>query len=114
MINLCNKKKELNLKYELENNVNLVKFENQFIEISFNENLNKNFVKDLSNKLIEWTKKRWIISFSKKSGDYTIKQKKNMKKIEKFELAKKSKMYQKVLETFENAELIDIDGSIDE
>ena len=37
-----------------------------------------------------------------------------MKKIEKFELAKKSKMYQKVLETFENAELIDIDGSIDE
>ena len=59
-------KKEINLKYELENNVNLVKFENGIIEISFNDNLNKNFVKDLSTKLLDWTNKRWIISFSKK------------------------------------------------
>ena len=66
LINACNKKKEIQLKYELENHVNLVSFETQQIEISFNENLDKNFVKNLSFKLYEWTNLRWIIAFSKK------------------------------------------------
>ena len=53
------------MKYELENNVNLVKFENLRIEISFNDRLDKNFVKDLTYKLNEWTGERWIITLSK-------------------------------------------------
>ncbi len=52
LINICNQKKEIKLKYELETNVNLVSFEDQRIEISFNENLDKRFLlKDLSTKL---------------------------------------------------------------
>ena len=50
---ICNQKKEIKLKYELEKNVNLVSFEKNRIEISFNDNLDKNFVKDLSLKLFE-------------------------------------------------------------
>ena len=67
LIKICLEKKELHLKYELETNVNLVSFKKQSIEISFNENLNKNFVKDLSLKLFEWTNLRWIIAFSKET-----------------------------------------------
>ena len=44
--------KEMKLKYELENNVNLVLFTNNRIEISFNPNLNKNFVKDYQKNYI--------------------------------------------------------------
>ena len=62
---MCLEKKEMKLKYELENNVNLVSFSNMNIEISFNDKLNKSFVKDLSEKLYDWTKNRWLISFSK-------------------------------------------------
>ena len=69
LIDMCNQKKELKLKYELETNVNLVNFDNQRVEISFNENLDKDFVKDLSLKLFEWTNERWIITFSKKNAD---------------------------------------------
>ena len=47
----------MSLKYELETNVKLVSFENKLIEISFNDNLNKNFIKDLTSKLFEWTSK---------------------------------------------------------
>ena len=65
LIEICLEKKEMKLKYELENNVNLVSFSNMNIEISFNDKLNKNFVKDLSEKLYDWTKNRWLISFSK-------------------------------------------------
>ena len=44
LIKLSSKKKEIELKYDLEKNVNLVKFTDGKIDISFNENLGKNFV----------------------------------------------------------------------
>ena len=66
----------MKLKYELENNVNLVSFSNMNIEISFNDKLNKSFVKDLSEKLYDWTKNRWLISFSKEKGSMSEKDKK--------------------------------------
>jgi len=108
LIDLCNKKKEIKLKYELENNVNLVTFAAGRIEIAFNENLDKDFIKDLSNKLYEWTYKRWIISLSKKEGAISKKQEKQINKNKIFEDAKKSIIYKKVLETFSDAELIDV------
>ena len=64
----------------MEKNVNLVRFEKNRIEISFNDNLDKNFVKNLSTKLFEWTGERWIISFSKEKGQESIKEKEKSKK----------------------------------
>ena len=109
LIKICVEKKELHLKYELETNVNLVSFKNQRIEISFNENLNKNFVKDLSLKLFEWTNLRWIIAFSKQNGKPTIKEVDKINKSQMFSSAKKSKIIKKVEEVFPDVELIDIE-----
>ena len=50
------------------------------IEISFNDKLNKSFVKDLSEKLYDWTKNRWLISFSKEKGEVSEKEKKKVLK----------------------------------
>ena len=108
LISLCDKKKELKLKYELINNINLVSFSECRIEIGFNENLNKDFIKDLSNKLFDWTGKRWIISLSKKKGAISKKQEATINKNKLFDEAKKSKIYKKVLEIFPDAELTDI------
>ena len=109
LIKICVEKKELHLKYELETNVNLVSFKNQRIEISFNENLNKNFVKDLSLKLFEWTNLRWIIAFSKQNGNPTIKEVDKINKSKIFSSAEKSKIIKKVEEVFPDVELIDIE-----
>src|SRR5210317_56629 len=57
LINLANKNREIELKFDLERNVRLVKFEQGKIDISFNEHLSKDFIKNLSQKLIEWTGK---------------------------------------------------------
>ncbi len=108
LIKLCNQKKELKLKYELETNVNLVSFSNQRIAISFNENLNKDFVKELTLKLYEWTGKRWIIAFSKEIGELSEKQKKDNKKLKIFEDVKNENIYKKVLENFPDVELVDV------
>ena len=109
LINMCNQKKELKLKYELETNVNLVNFDNQRVEISFNENLDKDFVKNLSLKLFEWTNERWIITFSKKSGQASKKQRNEINKKQLLFEAKKSEAYKKMLEKFPDAELIDVE-----
>ena len=109
LIMLCNKKKEIKLKYELENNVNLVNFENNRIEISFNDNLDKSFVKDLSEKLFQWTNKRWIISFSKEAG---LPSKKQVEKKNKDDLLKRANVsmeYKKIIDAFPDAKLIEID-----
>ena len=109
LIELCNTKKEIKLKYELERNVNLVSFENGRIEISFNEDLDKEFIKNLSNRLFEWTNKRWIITLSKKTGNISKKDfiKKNKKK--DLEDAKNTNVYKKIVEVFSDAELINVE-----
>ena len=104
----CFDKKEIKLKYELEKNVNLVKFEKNMIEISFNENLDKNFVKDLSSKLFDWTGERWIISFSQLKGDVSMREKKQKIKRSLMDEAKNSKIYKDVIKNFPDAELTNI------
>ena len=108
LLEICTKNKEMKLKYELEKNVNLVSFEKNRIEISFNDNLDKNFVKELSLKLFEWTSERWIITFSKSKGEISIKEREIIKKNELFEKAKQSQIYKNVLEKFSDANLVDV------
>ena len=114
LIEICNIKKEIKLKYELETNVNLVSFENKRIEISFNNHLDKEFIKNLSSKLYEWTNDRWIISLSKKIGELSKKEKDIISKKKFLENAKRGEVYKKVLEIFPDAELIDINVKRDE
>ena len=108
LVSICSEKKEMKLKYELEKNVNLVSFEKNRVEISFNDNLEKNFVKDLSLKLFEWTNQRWIITLSKIKGEKTIKEKEKIEKNEIIEEAKNTELYKKVLEKFSDASLINV------
>ena len=111
LLEISLKKKELKLKYELEKNVNLVKFENGMMEISFNDNLDKDFVKDLSTKLFEWTNQRWIISFSKIKGELSVKDRKKNKQIEIMKNSKKTDLYKSMLDHFSDAELIDVNDN---
>ena len=108
LLEICSSKKEIRLKYELEKNVNLVSFENQRIEISFNEDLDKNFIKDLSSKLYEWTNNRWIITLSKTKGQPSIKEIEVNLKEKLVENVKNSSIYNEILKKFPDAELIDV------
>ena len=108
LLDLTNKYKEIELKFDLERNVRLVKFEQGKIDISFNENLSKDFIKNISNKLNEWTGKRWIISLSKDKGETTVYEKKNLQKKELLEQMKQSEIYKKIMATFPDIELVDV------
>jgi len=108
LIKLSSKKKEIELKYDLERNVNLVKFSDGKIDIGFNENLGKNFVRNLSEKLLEWTGKRWVITLTKTIGQKTFSELQSMKKKESLEKESKTEVYKKFKDVFTDAELVDI------
>ncbi len=108
LLKICTEKKEMKLKYELEKNVNLVRFEKNRIEISFNEHLDKNFVKDLSSKLLEWTNERWIITFSKDKGEVSIKDKEKNEEIKLIEKIKNTRSFKNFLKKFPDANLLNV------
>ena len=98
----------------MERNVKLVSFRNGTIDISFNEKLNKNFIKNLTEKLYNWTGERWIISLNKKLGDKTIFEKKSESKNNQITEAKKNERIKKLLEVFDDAALINVQKKGDE
>ena len=108
LINLAIKEKEIELKYDLERNVKLVSFNKGKIDISFNEKLNKNFIKNLTEKLLSWTGERWIISLSKNSNAKSIYEKNQEDKNNMIEEFKKSKVAQDIQKAFPDAKLIDL------
>ena len=109
LVEVTNINKEIELKFDLERNVRVVKFENGKIDISFNEKLSKNFVRSLTEKLKLWTGERWIISLSKEVGKSTIFENKETFKNNLLQEALESEVYKKIKESFPDAELSDVE-----
>ena len=109
LIKICEKNKELKFKYELENNLRIVSFKNKKIEISFSSNLDKSFVKELSAKLLEWTKCRWIIAFSKEKSQSTVKEKNDNLQKDLLKKEANSNFAKEVKKIFPDAELLKIE-----
>ena len=108
LINLADKEKEVELKYDLERNVKLVSFNRGKINISFNERLNKNFIKILTEKLLSWTNERWIISLSKDEGAKTIYERNLEVKSENILKVKNSDEAKKILSAFPDAKIVEV------
>ena len=108
LIKLTSTKKEIHLKYDLENNVNLIKFSEGKIDISFNENLDKNFVRNLSEKLLEWTGIRWLITLANKPGQKTFSELQDIKIKELLDQEKNGEIYKKFKNIFSDGELLEV------
>jgi len=108
LIQIASKEKEVELKYDLERNVKLVSFAPGKLNIMFNEKLNKNFIKILTEKLLKWTGERWIISLSKEQGEETIYEKNLTNKKEKLSKEMNSQAVKDFLNAFPDAKLVDV------
>jgi DNA polymerase-3 subunit gamma/tau len=108
LIEVTTKEQEVELKYDLERNVKLVSFTPGKMSITFNEKLNKNFIKILTEKLLKWTGKRWFISLSKEQGEETIYEKNLTNKKDKLAKEMNSEVVKNFLAAFPYAKLIDV------
>ena len=111
LVDLANKEKEIELKYDLERNVKLVSFNKGKINICFNESLNKNFIKNLTEKLYKWTGERWIITLSKNTEAKSLYEKNQESKNNLIEVFRDSKIAKEIEAAFPDAELIDVQNS---
>ena len=109
LVNQANKEKEITLKYDLERNVKLVSFNKGKIDISFNEQLNKDFIKNLTEKLLKWTGERWIISFSKNSEAKSIYEKNMEIKAGQIEKFNQSKTAKEIAAAFPDAKITNVE-----
>jgi len=108
LIQLVSQNKEVELKYDLEKNVSLVNFSEGKIDITINDKLGKNFIRNLSEKLFMWTGKRWVISLTKKKGKVPFAELNLKKKQDLLKKAKESDFYKNFIKNFPDAELIEI------
>ena len=108
LIQVATKEKEAELKYDLERNVKPVSFTPGKMNITFNEKLNKNFIKILTEKLLKWTGERWIISLGKEQGEETIYEKNLTNKKNKLTQEMNSEVVKDFLNAFPDAKLIDV------
>jgi len=108
LIKLVSENKEIELKYDLERNVSLVKFSEGKIDISFNEKLGKNFIRNLSEKLFSWTGKRWVISLTREKGEKSYAELSSLKKKDLLEKEKTGEFYKNFKENFPDAELLEV------
>ena len=113
LIQVITKEKEVELKYDLERNVNLVSFVRGKINITFNEKLNKNFIKILSERLLKWTGERWIISLSKDQGEKTFYEKNLADKEKKLEKEMNSDLVKDFISAFPGAKLTSVNEEED-
>ncbi len=109
LINLASKKKEIELKYDLERHVSIVKFLEGKVDITFNEKLSKNFVRKLSEKLLEWTGKRWVISLTKEIGKKNYLETKKIEEEKTIEDEKNNEVYKKFKDLFPDGELVKVE-----
>ncbi len=108
LIEIATQAKELELKYDLERNVKLVSFTENKINITFNERLNKSFIKILTEKLLKWTGERWIISLSKEEGEKTFYESSVIEKSSKILKEKNNRTVKEIISNFPDAKLVDV------
>jgi len=108
LIEVATTEKEVELKFDLERNVKLVSFTSGKMNITFNDKLNKNFIKILTEKLLKWTGERWFISLSKEQGEETVYEKNLINKKNKLAKGMSSEAVQDFFTAFPDAKLIDV------
>ena len=87
----------------------LIKFSEGKIDINFDENIGKNFVRNLAEKLLKWTGKRWIITLTKSTDQKTFLEHQSINKKKLLEEEEeKGEVYKKFKNIFSDGELVEV------
>ena len=108
LIALAAEKRDIAIKSALERDVRLVRFEDGRLEIGLEASASKTLVGELSQKLHEWTGRRWVAIVSAEPGPPSLRAQAEMRKAELKDGVRGDPLVQAVLARFPGAEIVDV------
>ena len=108
IVELAARHRDLPLKVALEQKVRPISLEPGKLEISVDEDAPASLASDLSNRLKEWTGRRWMIVISGERVGETIAEKEKAAQEARFAEAAKDEAVRRLLERFPGAEIVEV------
>jgi DNA polymerase-3 subunit gamma/tau len=108
LVALAAEKRDIAMKIALERDVRLVRFEDGRLEFAPVPGASPQLAADLSQRLAEWTGRRWIVALSSDEGQPTIKDKAEAEASDRMTGIRGDPLVRAVLERFPGAQIVDI------
>jgi DNA polymerase-3 subunit gamma/tau len=105
---LAGQKRDADLKYQLETQAHLVRFERGRIELRPTERARPTLAAELATKLSKWTGERWVVSISNALGAPTLAERKRDADAAAKAEIRSHPLVAEVLSLFPGADLVDI------
>lgn len=115
LIELAGTRRDLVVKHALETDLRPISFEQGRIEVVLTETAKPSIIATLSARLKDWTGRTWLVTVSNKETDApTVREVRDAKKRERFDMAHDDPMVRSVLETFPGARVVNVQVRDDE
>jgi DNA polymerase III subunit gamma/tau len=101
-------KRDLKMKHAIENQVRLVRIQENRLEIALVSGVPAGITSELSTKLTEWTGNRWFVAISDSEGAPTLAENAAAKKVAMVHDVRSDPLVKAVLERFPGAEIVDV------
>ncbi len=114
VVDYVGRKRDVNLKIELEEQVRLVRFEPGVIELQLEPKARAGIVGDLKRKLDKWTEMAWNIAVVREGGRSTLREDEDAHKAAELALISDAPLLKATLEAFPGAEILKIEPLVDD
>ena len=108
VVALAAERRDIKLQTALERYVRIVRFEPGQIELSLVEGAAQDLVQDLSQKLSEWTGRRWVVAVSRADGEPTLREQADARRTALIDDMRRHPAVSAILSTFPGAEIVDV------
>ncbi|MCB4770604.1 DNA polymerase III subunit gamma/tau [Ancylobacter sp. Lp-2] len=108
LVALASTRRDLKLKFSLENHVRPVAFEDGKLEIALTAGAGPGLLTELQNKLSDWTGRRWLVALSREEGEQTVAEQAKSARETLLSDVQANPLVEAVLSRFPGAKIVDV------
>nr|WP_310204602.1 DNA polymerase III subunit gamma/tau [Ancylobacter sp. 3268] len=113
LVALASARRDLKLKFSLENHVRPVAFEDGRLEIALTAEAGPGLLTELQNKLSDWTGRRWLVAISREEGEQTVAEKAKSARETLLTDVQANPLVEAVLSRFPGAKIVDVRTTVE-